>query len=417
MLGTHLSIVDLRMFQHLQMRWNVCGMQKTSWVIQTNSHCSVLVGRSKIMTHKSIQNDRDNRYMRQALVLAERGLYSTKPNPRVGCVIVKDDTIVGEGWHSKFGGPHAEIVALEQAGAAARDAELYVSLEPCCHTGQTGPCVVALITAGVKRVVVGTIDPNPKVAGKGINCLQQSGIEVLSGVCESKARGLNPGFELRMRKGRPLVRVKIAATMDGRTAAKDGSSKWITSEEARKDVHHYRAQSCALVTGIGTVIHDNPRLNARVDGLVKQPLRVVLDGNARLEPNAELFSVDGPVLVVTSAQPVVNSSFDERTECIQLVGDDGRVDLGPLLTVLAEKNINEVIVEAGASVAGAFVTRDMVDEIIVYSSPDILGSSGQGMFVIDGISNIEDRIRFEIKNISRLGRDLRIIYSRSDDTD
>ncbi len=369
------------------------------------------------MTHSPIENDRDKRYMQQALGLAEKGLYSTKPNPRVGCVIVKDDVVVGEGWHSQAGGPHAEIVALEQAGAASRGAQLYVSLEPCNHTGRTGPCVVALMNAGIKRVVVGAIDPNPKVAGKGNQSLQESGIEVLSGVCESEARALNSGFELRMLKGRPLVRVKVAATMDGRTAAMDGSSKWITSEEARQDVHHYRAQSCALVTGIGTVIEDDPRLNARVNAPVKQPLRVVLDGNARLEPNVELFSVDGPVLVVTSAQPAADYSFDERTECIQMTGSDGRVDLDRLLTLLAEKEVNEVMVEAGAGVAGAFIARDMVDEIIVYSSPDILGSSGRGMFVIRGIRNIENRVRFEIKNISRLGRDVKVTYGRSDETD
>ncbi len=355
--------------------------------------------------------------MREALALAERGLYSTKPNPRVGCVIVKEGVVVGEGWHSKAGGPHAEIVALEKAGAASRGAELYVSLEPCNHIGRTGPCVEALINAGIKRVVIGSIDPNPKVAGKGIDSLQESGVEVLIGVCESEARALNQGFELRMLKGRPLVRVKVAATMDGRTAAMDGSSKWITSEEARRDVHHYRAQSCALVTGIGTVIKDDPRLNARIDGPVKQPLRVVLDGNARLEPNAELFSVDGPVLVVTSAKPTADYIFDERTECIQMAGDDGRVDLDLLLALLADKKVNEVIVESGAGVAGGFIARDMVDEIIVYSSPDILGNSGRGMFVLNGIQNIENRVRFEIKNISRLGRDLKVTYGRSDDAE
>lgn len=354
--------------------------------------------------------------MRLALALAKKGLYTSKPNPRVGCVIVKDDVIVGEGWHAQAGGPHAEIVALENAGAAARGAQLYVSLEPCNHTGRTGPCVAELMKAGIERIVVAAIDPNPKVAGKGIQSLQQSGVEVLSGVCESEARSLNPGFELRMLKGRPLVRVKVAATMDGRTAAMDGSSKWITSEEARRDVHHYRAQSCALVTGIGTVIEDDPRLNARVDEPVKQPLRVVLDGNSRLEPGAELFSVDGPVLVVTSAQPAADYSFDNRTECIQMVGNDGRVDLDQLLTLLAEKQVNEVMVEAGAGVAGAFIARDMVDEIIVYSSPDILSTSGRGMFVIRGIRNIENRVRLEIKNISRLGRDLKVTYGRTDGT-
>ena len=346
-----------------------------------------------------MQNDQDKHYMRLALALAKKGLYTSKPNPRVGCVIVKDDVIVGEGWHAQAGGPHAEIVALENAGAAARGAQLYVSLEPCNHTGRTGPCVAELMKAGIERIVVATIDPNPKVAGKGIQSLQQSGVEVLSGVCESEARSLNPGFELRMLKGRPLVRVKVAATMDGRTAAMDGSSKWITSEEARRDVHHYRAQSCALVTGIGTVIEDDPRLNARVDEPVKQPLRVVLDGNSRLEPGAELFSVDGPVLLVTSAQPAADYSFDNRTECIQMVGNDGRVDLDQLLTLLAEKQVNEVMVEAGAGVAGAFIARDMVDEIIVYSSPDILSTSGRGMFAIRGIRNIENRVRLELSLI------------------
>jgi|TARA_B100002052_G_scaffold34744_1_gene26789 diaminohydroxyphosphoribosylaminopyrimidine deaminase/5-amino-6-(5-phosphoribosylamino)uracil reductase len=356
------------------------------------------------------QMDRDHRFMTRAVELAKRGLYTTKPNPRVGCVVVQGDEIVGEGWHERAGEPHAEIHALSDAGERAKGSEVFVSLEPCAHSGRTGPCVQALVDAGVSRVVAAMIDPNPQVAGRGIEMLRTAGIAAEISQQDCGALDLNPGFCKRMAGGRPLVRLKVAATMDGRTAANDGSSQWITGEAARAEVHQLRARSCAIVTGIGTVREDNPRLNARVDEDVVQPLRVVLDGNGQLDPSARLFSESGDVLIVTSREDDEGYGFDARTEQLCLAGEDGRVDVAGVLDILAERACNEVLVEAGAGVAGAFVSRSLVDEIWVYQSPDMLGSGGRGMFVMRGIRSIDDRVKFELKDASRIGRDLRLIY-------
>ncbi len=354
--------------------------------------------------------DRDRDLMNQAVALARKGLYTTKPNPKVGCVIVQDHTIVGEGWHEKAGEPHAEVHALRNAGARARGAEVFVSLEPCAHQGRTGPCAQALIDAGVQRVVSAMGDPNPKVAGRGHRMLEQAGIEVILADDELGARELNSGFCRRMETGRPLVRLKVAATMDGRTAAGDGSSQWITSGEARNDVQHLRARSCALVSGIGTIRADNPRLNVRLDEPVAQPLRVVLVGRNQIDPTARLFSVDGPVLIAGSDENQMGGEFDQRTERVCLHGSDGQVDLDQLLDLLAARQCNEVLVEAGAAVAGAFVAGGLVDEVWVYQSPDVLGSTGRGMFVLPGIGSMDDRLCFELSTVSQIGRDLRLVY-------
>ena len=351
----------------------------------------------------------DLQMMGRALELAAKGLYTTKPNPRVGCVIARDTEIVAEGWHREAGKAHAEIEALDVAGDRARGADLYVNLEPCCHVGRTDACAPALVDAGVRRVVIAMEDPNPKVSGNGIKALKEAGIDVTVGPRANAARELNEGFVLRMEKGRPLVRVKLAATIDGRTAAVDGSSQWITSTEARKDVHHWRAASAAVVTGIGTVKADDPRLNARLDSDLVQPVRVVLDGNARLDPGAALFQVDGPVLVVTAGEQDGDAyGFDARTELINLQGDDGRVDLAALVMELGERGCNDILVEAGAGVAGAFAARDLVDEYLLYLAPDLLGSGGRGMFELRGIRNLVDRIPLEIQEVQQLGRDLRL---------
>ena len=351
----------------------------------------------------------DLQMMGRALELAAKGLYTTKPNPRVGCVIARDTEIVAEGWHRQAGKAHAEIEALDVAGDRARGADLYVNLEPCCHVGRTGPCAPALADAGVRRVVIAMEDPNPKVSGNGIKALKEAGIDVTVGPRANAARELNEGFMLRMEKGRPLVRVKLAATIDGRTAAADGSSQWITSTEARQDVHHWRAASAAVVTGIGTVTADDPRLNARLDSDLVQPIRVVLDGNARLDPGAALFQVDGPVLVVTAGEQDGDAyGFDARTELINLQGDDGRVDLAALVMELGERGCNDILLEAGAGVAGAFAARDLVDEYLLYLAPDLLGSGGRGMFELRGIRNLVDRIPLEIQEVQQLGRDLRL---------
>lgn len=351
----------------------------------------------------------DLQMMGRALELAVKGLYTTKPNPRVGCVIVQDTEIVAEGWHRKAGTAHAEIEALDMAGDRARGADLYVNLEPCCHVGRTSPCTPALINAGIRRVVVAMEDPNPKVSGNGIRALEDAGIDVTVGPQAEAARELNEGFAMRMERSRPLVRVKLAATIDGRTAAADGSSQWITSIEARQDVHRWRAASAAVITGIGTVATDNPRLNARLDSDLVQPIRVVLDGKARLDPGAALFQVDGPVLVVTASEPGSDEyEFDSRTELISLQGEDGRVDLAALVMELGQRGCNDILVEAGAGVAGAFAARDLVDEYLLYLTPDLLGNGGRGMFMLPEIRNLGDRIPLEMQEVHQLGRDLRL---------
>jgi len=351
----------------------------------------------------------DLEMMERALELAAKGMYTTKPNPRVGCVIVRDAEIVAEGWHREAGKAHAEIEALDMAGDRARGADLYVNLEPCCHLGRTGPCTPALIDAGVRRVVIAMEDPNPKVSGNGIRALEKAGINLTVGPRAEAARELNEGFVLRMERSRPLVRVKLAATIDGRTAAVDGSSQWITSIEARQDVHRWRAASAAVVTGIGTVVSDNPRLNARMDSDLVQPIRVVLDGKARLDPRAALFQVDGPVLVVTVGEQDGHAyGFDGRTEFLNLQGEDGRVDLAALVTELGKRGCNDILVEAGAGIAGAFAARSLVDEYLLYLAPDLLGNGGRDMFVLPGIRNLADRIPLEIHEVQQLGRDLRL---------
>ena len=360
-------------------------------------------------------SDRDHRFVARAVDLARNGLYTTKPNPRVGCVVVQDEQIVGEGWHERAGEAHAEVHALSVAGTRAKGAEVFVSLEPCAHTGRTDPCADALVKAGVKRVVAAMVDPNPQVAGKGLELLKSAGIDVQVSQDDCGAGDLNAGFCQRVVGGRPLVRLKLAATLDGRTAANDGTSQWITGEEARADVHQMRARSCAIVTGIGTVREDDPRLNARIDGQVVQPLRVVLDGNGQLDPGARLFSETGDVLIVTSREDDEGFDFDARTEQICLTGEDGRVDIAAVLDLLAERSCNEVLIEAGAGVAGAFVSRGLVDELWVYQSPDMLGSGGRGMFVMRGIRSINYRVAFELKDVCRIGRDVRLIYTPSPD--
>jgi diaminohydroxyphosphoribosylaminopyrimidine deaminase/5-amino-6-(5-phosphoribosylamino)uracil reductase len=351
----------------------------------------------------------DLEMMAHTLVLAAKGLYTTKPNPRVGCVIVRDTEIVAEGWHRESGKAHAEIEALDMAGDRAYGADVYVNLEPCCHVGRTGPCAPALIDAGVRRVVIAMKDPNPKVSGNGIKALEEAGIIVTVGTHAEAAHELNEGFVLRMKKYRPLVRVKLAATIDGRTAAADGSSQWITSIGARQDVHRWRAASAAVVTGIATIVSDDPRLNARLDSELVQPIRVVLDGKARLNPAAALFQVDGPVLVVTAREQNCNAlRFDSRTELINLRGEDGLVDLSALVMELGKRECNDILLEAGASVSGAFVARGLVDEYLLYLAPDLLGNDGRDMFMLGGIRNLVDRIPLEIHEVKQFGRDLRL---------
>lgn len=353
----------------------------------------------------------DHRFMARALQLAERGLFTTMPNPRVGCVIVKDGEIVGEGWHERAGEAHAEVNALNAAGDHANDATLYVTLEPCCHSGRTPPCTDAVIAAGVKRVVSAMTDPNPKVARQGLAQLEDSDIEVANGCCEAEANTLNPGFVKRMQTGLPWVRVKSAASLDGKTAMASGESKWITGEAARADVAQWRARSCAIVTGISTVLADDPRLSARVDGLERQPLRVVLDSQLRISENARLLKEPGDVLVVTIMKDASQHKKLERTgaEILAVEQKSGKIDLSNLLVELGHRKINEVLVETGAQLAGTFAEQGLVNEFVIYLAPQLLGNDGRGMLNMPQVSQLDETITLDISSVRQIGGDLRIV--------
>ena len=353
----------------------------------------------------------DRRHMAHALDLARRGLYSTDPNPRVGCVIAQGERIVGEGWHRYAGEPHAEIHALAAAGGDAREATAYVTLEPCRHTGRTGPCTRALVEARVSRVVAAMRDPDPRVAGQGLAELAAAGIEVETGLMETPARRLNRGFVSRIERGRPWVRCKLAATLDGRTATATGESRWITGEAARAEVHRLRAQAGAVLTGIGTLLADDPGLDARVEDAeyLAPPMRVIADSRLRTPPAARLFSAPGRILVATSrdaasAQPLL----DAGAEVVSLPGPGGRVALGVLMTTLAEHGVNEVHTECGPTLAGALLESDLIDEVVVYLAPMLLGDAARGMFVLPAVAAMSDRIGLEITDVTRIGTDLRI---------
>ena len=356
----------------------------------------------------------DHYHMARALRLAARGLYTTDPNPRVGCVLVKDDQVVGEGWHEYAGGPHAEINALAQAGAAAPGATAYVTLEPCCHRGRTPPCTEALIKAGVQRVVFAMQDPNTQVGGGGAKLLQAAGIEVQSGVLAAEAGQLNPGFELRMRAVRPWVRCKLAMSLDGRTAMASGESQWITGSAARRDVHHLRARSSAIMTGIDTVLADDPSLTARLEddreSEVRQPLRVILDSQLRLPATARLLELPGDTLIFTGADATAaQARFGRATVSIVTVPiKSGRLDLVAVLQHLGSLEINEVHVEAGATLSGALLQAGLVDELVIYMAPLLMGDAARGLFALPGLDSMDDRIQLAITDIRAIGQDWRI---------
>ncbi len=347
--------------------------------------------------------------MARALRLAERGLYTASPNPRVGCVLVRDGNIVGEGWHERAGEPHAEVHALHAAGAAARGATAYVTLEPCSHHGRTPPCADALIQAGVARVLVALQDPNPQVAGQGIAKLRAAGIAVECGLMEAAARELNIGFFARMTRGMPWVRSKIAASLDGRTALSNGASKWITGEAARQDVQHWRARSCAVLTGIGTVLADDPQLNVRGIETSRQPLRAVVDSQLRITPDARLLQQHG-VIIYTAAPDAQKIAALERTGALVAVLPDanGRVDLNAALRDLAARGCNEVLVEAGSALNGALLQAGLVDELVLYLAPQLLGDMARGMACLGELTSLEQRIELEWQDVRHVGCDLRI---------
>lgn len=353
----------------------------------------------------------DHAWMARAIRLAARGLYGTSPNPRVGCVLVRDNQLVGEGWHQRCGGPHAEAHALAVAGDRARGATAYVSLEPCAHHGRTPPCAQALIAAGVVRVVAAQRDPNPHVDGAGLEQLRAAGIVVACGLLESAACSLNPGFLSRMQRGRPWVRVKLAASLDARTALASGESRWITGAAARRDVHDWRARSCALITGIGTVLADDPALTPRDHPgrahRVDPPLRVVLDRGLRLPPGARLFREPGSVLVLTE------SNDRQRRRSLEAVGAevlcaDAPLTLRGVLSLLAARAINEVLVESGPTLAGAFVAADLVDELLVYQAMHLLGDAGRPLLALPEPAGMAERREWELIDHRHVGRDLRL---------
>lgn len=359
----------------------------------------------------------DIRFMQHALRLAERGLYTTTPNPRVGCVLVSNGIIVGEGWHQWAGQAHAEVVALAAAGEQARGATAYVTLEPCCHHGRTPPCTDALIAAGVGRVVVAMADPNPLVAGQGLQRLADAGIETAGGLLETEARHLNAGFCQRMTSGLPWLRSKLALSLDGRTALSTGESHWITSEASRRDVHRLRARSSALLTGIDTVLQDDARLTVRLDTAepFKPPLRVVLDSRLRLTANAALCRNEAPTLVLTTASraTIARAGLPDTIKVLQVTPDrEGRPYLPEVLSLLAQTGCNEVMVEAGAGLNGALLGSGLVDEWIIYLAPVILGNQARGAFQLPDITRMADRHELVLTQTTTLGPDIRLTLCR-----
>ena len=345
----------------------------------------------------------DHAMMRRALELAEKGLYSTTPNPRVGSVIAKDEKIVAEGWHERAGGPHAEVVALDKAGSAASGATVYVNLEPCNHHGRTPPCVDALKKARVKRVVAAMRDPNPKAAHGG-DALRVDGIQFEHGLMENEARELNIGFVSRMTRGRPWVRLKVAATLDGRSALANGKSQWITGAEARRDGHRWRARACAVLTGIGTVRADDPRLTVREVQTPRQPLRVIVD--SRIETPAHARILEGGGVLIFSGK---TGTAPRGAELVTLPNPEQKVDLPRMLEELARRGVNELHVEAGFRLNGSLVREGCVDEFLVYLNPSFLGDAAEGMLDLPAFGSLQERPVLKILSLERLGPDLRIL--------
>lgn len=361
-------------------------------------------------------------YMARALQLAELGRYSTSPNPRVGCVIVNNGEIVGEGWHQKAGEPHAEVHALRMAGDNARGATAYVTLEPCSHHGRTPPCAEGLIKAGVARVVGACSDPNPLVAGRGYNLLRDAGIEVITPCLEAQAIDLNKGFMQRMRSGMPWVRAKLAQSLDGRTAMASGESQWITGAAARADVQRLRAQSCAVITGAGSVLTDNPSMTVRPaetgieqeQRLWRQPLRVIIDGQQRLSGNEQIFSLPGDILLAVSNAASCKVRRDESLGTLSIwqapLTVANKVDLPALLAELGERGCNEVLLESGAQLAGAFAAAGLISELVLYCAPTILGSEARPLLSL-GLERMEQQLRWRWQDVRMVGGDLKLVLT------
>ncbi|MCC5825800.1 bifunctional diaminohydroxyphosphoribosylaminopyrimidine deaminase/5-amino-6-(5-phosphoribosylamino)uracil reductase RibD [Alkalimonas sp.] len=361
----------------------------------------------------------DHRFMARAIELARKGRFTTSPNPNVGAVLVHHGQIVGEGYHHQAGGPHAEVVALRQAGELARGADCFVTLEPCSHYGRTPPCAEALIEAGVRRVVMAMQDPNPQVAGRGATLLKAAGIEVQSGLMTESARLLNPGFLTRMEQQRPFVRLKLAASLDGKTALNNGVSQWITSKEARADVQLQRAQSCAVLSTAETVLRDDARLSVRPeqalssisplqDGHYRQPVRVVLDRRQRLTGKEALFALPGKLILVYPEDSKLSAPAGADVLYVPSLKRE-QFDLQILMRELAQQHINALWVEAGARLAGSLLQANLVDEFWLYQAPIILGHHARGLVAIAELTQLNDGIALSWQDIRQLGPDIRFI--------
>lgn len=352
----------------------------------------------------------DHAAMARALTLARRGLETTTPNPRVGCVIVKNGQIIGEGWHQRAGEAHAEVLALRQAGDAASGATAFVTLEPCSHHGRTPPCADALITAGISRVVAAMSDPNPVVAGRGLERLRANGIETACGLLEAEARELNIGFISRMTRGRPWVRLKAASSIDGKTALHNGVSQWITGATARQDGHRWRARACAILTGIGTVKADDPQLTVRDVPCTRQPQRVLIDAKLEIAPEARILQ-GAPLLIATAEVDPEKSTWlrEAGHRLLVLPNASGKVDLPRLMTELGQLGFNEIHVEAGLKLNGSLLREGCVDELLLYLAPMLIGDNAQGIFNLAELTQLDKAIRLDIQDIRRIGDDFRVL--------
>jgi len=361
----------------------------------------------------------DHKHMARALQLAERGRFSTHPNPRVGCVLVRNNEVVGEGFHERAGQGHAEVNALVQAGDKARGATAYVTLEPCSHQGRTPPCAKGLIEAGVAKVIAAMVDPNPQVSGRGLKLLEEAGIDTSNGLMEEQAVALNPGFITRMSQQRPFVRLKMAGSLDGRTAMADGDSVWITGPEARQDVQLLRAQVDAIVTGVGTVLADNPSLNVRHEVTTpyakpsKQPIRIILDSQLQTPLDANIINIEGQVVIFAdkTVEPARSKALQDKGVEVVLVGSDQNgLDLPEIMAGLAKREINECHLECGAKLAGAFVQAQLVDEMVYYMAPCLMGSAARPLLDLP-IGTMAHKRTMRIGSIDRVGEDVRMVLN------
>ena len=368
----------------------------------------------------------DHLYMQRAISLAKRGHYTTSPNPRVGCVLVKNNQVIGEGFHQKAGCGHAEVNALlacRQSKKSPQGATAYVTLEPCSHFGQTPPCANGFVEAGIKHVVIAMVDPNPKVSGKGINMLEKAGITTSTGLLETDAMELNKGFISLMTTGRPYVRCKLAASLDGKTAMANGESKWITSPEARKNVQKLRAQSCAVISGADSVLTDDAKMNVRYQELgelqkcfsedqLRQPTRVIIDSKNRLTPDLAIFELESPIILIRTKIKKITlwPHFVEQLQCPSIENEIGeeKVNLAELLVLLAKRGLNDVLIESGGQLAGAFIEQNLVNELILFQAPKLMGAEGKSLVQLPSITDLSSVKKLSINDIIMVGPDIRI---------